>query len=112
MCNNVMLIGRLVSDPKITETENDRNVTTITLAIPRNYINIYGIYETDFIKCILWNGIAETTCEYCKKGDLIGIRGRLQTTTTETENGEKKYSMEVIAEKVTFLSNRKSESED
>ena len=100
MLNQTVLVGRLVSDPQINETENERKVTTITLAVPRSYKNENGIYDTDFIPCILWNGIAINTCEYCKKGDLVGIKGRLQSNEGKVE---------IIAEKVTFLSSKPKE---
>ena len=107
MLNQVVMVGRLTSDPEINEVENDRKVATITLAVQRSYKNAEGVYETDFIKCTLWNGIAENTAEYCKKGDVIGVKGRIQTT-----NVDDKIVMEVVAEKVSFLSSRKEEDRD
>lgn len=102
--NTVVLVGRLTSDPEITVTENGRNVTKITLAINRNYKNQDGLYESDFIRCVLWNSIAGATTEYCKVGDVIGIKGRLQTSSYENKDNQKVYVTEVIAERVTFLS--------
>lgn len=72
MHNLVYLIGRLVSDPELKSTENSNDHANITLAVQRNFKNSDGIYETDFIRCSLWNGIAQNATEYCKKGDLIG----------------------------------------
>ncbi len=69
MLNQTVLVGRIVSDPQINETENERKFTLIKLAVPRSYKNENGEYETDFIPCVLWNTIAVSTCEYCKKGD-------------------------------------------
>lgn len=108
MLNQVVLAGRLVKDPEILTTENNKKMTIITVAVPRSYKNMEGNYDTDFIKCVLWAGIAETTCEYCKKGDIVGIKGRIQVNTYEKDN-EKKYNMEVVAEKVSFLSSKKAE---
>ena len=99
MLNQTILVGRLVQDPEIKELENGNKVTNITLAIPRSYKNSNGEYETDFIDCVLWNGIAENTEEFCKKGDIIGVKGRLQ----RLEGNE----LQVVAEKVTFLSSKK-----
>ena len=96
MLNQVVLVGRIVSDPKINETKNGKKETNITLAISRSYKNESGVYEADFIPCTLWQGIAKKTKEYCKKGDVLGIKGRLQ----KNENEE----LKIIAEKVTFLS--------
>lgn len=110
MLNQIVLAGRLVSDPEIVTTESNKKRTYITIAVPRSYKNVEGTYDTDFIRCTLWNGIAETTCEYCKKGDIVGVKGRIQTSNYE-KDGEKVYSMDVIAEKVSFLSSKRQEAE-
>lgn len=108
MLNQIILVGRIANDIEIKESENGKKVSTITLAVPRNYKNINGEYETDFIKCKLWNGIAANTCEYCQKGDIVGIKGRLQNGNYE-KDGKTQSFTEVIAEKVTFLSKNKSD---
>ena len=106
MLNQIVIVGRLVRDPDLRQTENGKKVTNITLAVPRSYKNLKGEYETDFIDCTLWTGIAETTNEYCKKGDLLGIKGRVQTRSFEKEDEGRRHVTEVVAEKVTFLSNK------
>lgn len=108
MLNHVILVGRLTSDPELYQTETGRKVARVTLAVPRSYKNSDGQYETDFISCKLWQTVAQNTTDYCKKGDLVGIRGRIETYNCETEEG-RKYFTEVIADKVTFLSNKKAE---
>lgn len=108
MLNNIYLVGRLVSDPELKETENNKKVSKITLAVPRSYKNEDGIYETDYIDCNLWNGVAQSTCEYCHKGDLVGIKGRIQTNIIEKDNGEKTKITEVIADKVSFLTSKQN----
>ena len=102
MLNQITIVGRLVSDPKINETKNENKVCNITLAVPRSYKNMNGEYETDFIPVKLFKGIAENTVEYCKKGDIVGVKGRIQTRQDEDKN-----IIEIVAEKVTFLSSRK-----
>lgn len=106
MLNTLILTGRLVQDPELRETDSGKKVTNVTLAIPRSYKNANGEYDTDFIDCSIWNGIAKATTEYAKKGDIITVKGRLQTRMREKANGNKEFSMEVIAEKVTFLPSR------
>ena len=103
MLNQVIMVGRLVSKPIVEYNQSGRKVSEITLAVPRSYKNAEGIYETDFIKCILWNGIAENTVEYCNKGDLIGVKGRL-----ECLGGNE---LQVVAEKITFLATKKNKEE-
>lgn len=103
MLNQLVLVGRLVKDVEIKETNGNKNAI-ITLAVNRSYKNVNGEYETDFIDIVLWNGIATNTKEYCKKGDVIGIKGRIQTTSVND-----KKNIEIIAEKVTFLSSNKGQ---
>ena len=110
MLNQVVVVGRLTKDPEVVTLEKGRKRSSITVAVARSYKNSDGIYESDFIRCILWNAIAENTCEYCKKGDVIGVKGRLQTSSYE-KDGETKYVVDIIAEKVTFLSSHKGEPE-
>lgn len=111
MLNQTVIVGRLVKDPELYETENGNKVTYITLAVPRSYKNVNGEYDTDFIPCVLWKGVAENTSEYCHKGDLLGVKGRLQSRIVEKEE-EKKSVMEFIAEKVTYLSSKKTDKAD
>ena len=70
-----------------------------------------GIYETDFFRCVLWNGIAKRAKEYCKKGDTVCIKGRLQVRDYLDEHEEKKYITEVIAESISFVSSIKNKEE-
>lgn len=109
MLNQIVIVGRLVKNPELKETEKGKKVTNITLAVPRSYKNVNGEYDTDFIDCTLWTGVAENTAEYCKKGDLLGVKGRIQTRVYEKED-EKRYATEVVAEKVTFLTNKNREN--
>lgn len=109
--NQVVLVGRLCADPEIVKTEENKQRSVVTIAVNRSFKNSEGIYETDFIRCILWNNIALHTFEYCHSGDVVGIKGRLQTRNYEDEEKNKKFIMEVIAEKVTFLSSNNKNSE-
>ncbi len=104
MLNQTVLVGRLVDELQVIETEEGRKVSYITLAVPRSYKNADGEYESDFIDVQLWMGIAENTAKYCNKGDLLGIKGRIETKVVD----EKKYT-NIIGEKVTFLSSKKEE---
>lgn len=94
--NNIFIVGRLTREPNVVETETGKKVTKITLAVSRSYKNVDGIYETDFIPVILWQDLGNNVVEYCRKGDLLGIKGRLQNNDAG--------NVEVVADKVTFLS--------
>lgn len=108
--NQSILVGRIVRDPEIRQTENGTKVTNITLAVQRPFKNVQGEYDTDFISCVLWRGIAESTAEYCRRGDLVGVRGRIQTRYLETPDEVKHSLVEVVAEKITFLSQKNKEA--
>ena len=111
MLNQVVLVGRLTQDPEAVTLEGGHKKSAFNIAVPRSYKNSNGEYETDFIRCVLWDVIASSTQEHCKKGDIVGIKGRIQVTSYE-EKGIKKYLTEVVAEKVTFLSSKKDEKTD
>lgn len=110
MLNQSILVGRIVQEPEVRMTENGNKVTNLTLAVQRGFKNSNGEYDTDFISCVLWKGIAESTVEYCKKGDLIGVRGRIQTRTVEYPDETKHNLVEVVAERVTFLSSKRADN--
>ena len=112
MLNQFVGVGRLVAEPSAKEMEDGKKVSNITIAVPRSYKNENGEYDTDFVDVVLWNGIAENTAEYCHKGDIIGVKGRIQTSTYETEDGEKKKATNIVAERVTFLSSKSPDKSD
>ena len=112
MLNQVVLVGRLTKNISINKSDNGKKVATIPLAIPRSFKNVEGTYDTDFINCSAFDLIATNTCEYCKKGDIVGVKGRLQSRIVEKDENEKEYIMEVIAEKVTFLSSKSKDEEE
>lgn len=115
MLNQVILVGRLVRTPELQLTESGKKKSLVTLAVNRGFKNQNGEYDTDFIDCTLWTGVAENTAEYCKSGDVVGIKGRLQTRLIDNDDGTKHKKMEVIADRVTFLSpgsSNKSYSDD
>lgn len=105
--NQIVLVGRLVSSLK-TKEENGEKSAKLTLAIPRTFKNNEGLYETDFVDVIVTGAVAENTLNFCKKGDIIGVKGRVQSTTVEKYH-TKINLLEIIGEKVTFLSNKTSE---
>lgn len=104
MSNNVILVGRLVNDTEVIITESGKKIADIVLAVNRSFKNEEGIYETDFINCRLYGEVAEQTSYWCKKGDVVGVRGRLETYNTITDNDVKQKHMRVVAERITFLS--------
>ena len=111
MLNQIILVGRLTRDITVNKSEKGVTVSTIGLAIPRSFKNSEGNYDTDFIDCIAFDSVAKNTAEYCSKGDIVGVKGRVQSRRIERE-GKNETIMEIIAEKVTFLSNKGKEDKD
>ena len=108
MLNQIVLVGRLTRDITVNKSSNGNKVATIGLAIPRSFKNSEGVYDTDFIDCVLFDIVAENTAEYCNKGDIVGVKGRIQSKIVE-EGDRKETVIEIIAEKVTFLSSKRQE---
>ena len=105
MINSVVLVGRLTAEPDLRKTPNGVSSLQGTLAVNRNFKNQNGEREADFINFQAWRGVADIIAQYCSKGALIGITGRLQVRSYE-KNGECRYVTEVIAETVTLLGKR------
>lgn len=100
--NNVTLIGRLTKDPDLKYTPNGVPVANITLAVQRDRKNPDGNYESDFPNVVVWQKPAESLTNICRKGDLVGIHGRIQTRSYESE-GRKVYVTEIVSNSVDFL---------
>lgn len=108
--NEVVLIGRLTKDPELNTTKEGSDKARITIAVNRNFKDKDGNYNTDFFEILLWNNMAKRTSEWCKKGDCIGVRARLQNRNYIDKNGNKVYKNEIITESLSFISSsRKKE---
>ncbi len=108
MVNQIVLVGRIAKAPETKVSESGKKFATLTLAVPRNYKNANGEYDTDFLDCTLWSSVAESTSEYCKTGDMIGVKGRVQSRIVETPDGLRRRKTEIVAERVTFLTSNSS----
>lgn len=109
--NKVVLMGRLTKDPetRYTQTSNTQ-VTSFTLAVNRRFSK-EGQPSADFINIIAWNKTAEFVSKYFKKGQQVGVIGRIQTRNYDDEQGQKHYVTEVVAEEVYFADTKKEEVE-
>lgn len=106
MLNEIILVGRLTNNIVVNTTDKGKKIGNLTLAVPRSFKNMDGLYETDFIPCLLWEEKATLAKDYCHTGNIVGIKGRLQSRIVETEQG-KRNQLEVVAERLTFLSSKK-----
>lgn len=110
--NKIILVGRLVKDPELRHTENgDKIYTKFTIAVQRNFRLPDGMREADFIPIKVWGKKAEVIVKYMKKGSLITLSGRLKTGSYEDSEGNRKYTVEVVAEDFKFLENKKTKSD-
>jgi single-strand DNA-binding protein len=110
MLNRVILIGRLTRDPELKYTPAGVAVTNFTLAVDRPFLT-NGEKEADFINIQVWRQLAETCCNYLRKGRLCAVEGRIQVRNYENAEGKKVYVTEVVADNVRFLESGKRDGE-
>ncbi len=104
--NRVVVVGRLTRDPELKHTQTSIPVVSFTIAVNRQYTNASGEQEADFINCVAWRKQAENLAKFVKKGALIGVDGRLQTRSYQTQTGENRYITEVVCDSIQFLETR------
>jgi single-strand DNA-binding protein len=109
MVNQVILVGRLTKDPELRYTADGTAVANVTLAVSRNFRNSAGEIDTDFVNCTLWRKTAENTANYCRKGSIVGVTGRIQTRFYDNQEGRRIYVTEVVAESVQFMGGKPRE---
>lgn len=109
MINNVVLVGRLTRDPELKKTQSGISFVRFTLAVNRSFRDDSGETQADFINCIAWRAQAENLAKYMRQGSLIGVEGRIQTGSYETEQGMR-YTTDVVANNITFLESKGSQN--
>lgn len=108
--NKVILVGRLCQDPELKYVgEKNISITRFTLAVNRGYKNAQGEYDTDFIKCELWNRQAEIFNEHMNKGRLVYIEGKIKVDKYLSTNGENKKSITVNCDLFRFIDFKQSD---
>lgn len=103
MINNVSLTGRLTKDPELKYSQSGTPFANATLAVERNYKNQQGERESDFVRLSASGKRAETLANYFKKGDLLGVEGRIRTYSYDNQQGQKTYVTEVAVDSLSFL---------
>lgn len=102
--NVAILIGRLTRDPELKYVPSTgKAVAHFTIAVDRPYTSKSGERMTDFFNIVVWGKQAENCANYIAKGRLVGIKGTIENRSYESQNGEKRYITEIIAENVQFL---------
>ena len=109
--NKVILIGRLTDNPEVRYTQtNNTLVASFSLAVNRRFARQGEERQADFINIVAWSKLGEFCSKYLKKGQQVGIVGRLQTRTYDDTHGQKRYVTEVIAEEAYFADSKKEEA--
>jgi len=104
--NRVMLIGRLTAKPELKYTGSNLPFARFSVAVNRTFNNAQGQREADFINVVVWRKQAENVCNFLDKGSLVSIEGRIQTGSYDDKDGNKRYTMEVVADSVQFLESK------
>lgn len=110
MLNIAAIMGRLTADPEFKTTPSGISVCRFTLAVERNYAKQGEERQTDFISCIAWRGTAEFINKYFVKGQLIAVDGSIQTGSYTDNNGNKRYTFEVVVANANFTGDKRNES--
>ena len=110
MINNVVLVGRLTREPELKKTQSGVSFVNFTVAVNRTYTDQSGERQADFISCVVWRAQADNLARYMRQGSLIGIEGRIQTRTYESEQGTR-YITEIVANSIQFLETKSTQSQ-
>lgn len=109
MINRVTLTGHLTKDPELKVTQSGLSVVQFVIGVQRQFARKDGEREADFISCVAWRKTAENIAKYFRKGQLIGIDGRVQTRSYDDKNGQRVYVTEVVVDNFAFLSSQKGQ---
>jgi len=111
--NKVMIIGHLGRDPEMRYTPSGRPVTTFTMAVSRSWNTVDGERhsETEWFNVVAWGNLAEICKQYLNKGQQVYIEGRLQTRRWEDKEGNKHTSIEVVANEMMMLGDRRDNNQ-
>lgn len=111
MLNRIQLIGRLTRDPELRYVSNGHPMAQFTVAVDRDFRNAAGERDADFINCVAWRKLAEQVGQYCTRGRLVAVEGRLQVRSFETQEGARRRVTEVIGDRVWFLDSPKTDAD-
>ena len=110
--NKVMIIGHLGKDPEMRYTPSGRPVTTFTVAVSRSWNSADGERhaETEWFNVVAWGNLAEICKQYLTKGQQVYVEGRLQTRRWDDKEGQKHTSVEIVANEMMMLGERRDAS--
>ena len=109
--NKVVLIGRITKDPEVRYTQSGVPTVSFTLAVDRGIRDNQGNRQADFISCVAWRSQADFISRYIKKGFLLAIDGRIQTGQYQTQDGQTRYTTDVVVDNIENLQPREQNSQ-
>lgn len=103
--NKAMLIGNLGKDPEVRAIPSGAKVANFSIATTESYTDKNGqkVDKTEWHNIVMWRGLAEVAEKYLRKGSQVYIEGRLQTRSWDDQNGQKRYTTEIVADQMTML---------
>jgi single-strand DNA-binding protein len=111
MINRVVLVGRITRDPEIQQTNGGVSYVRFSIAVDRPFKNQNGDKLTDFINCIAWRSQADFLKNFVKKGNMIGVDGRIQVTSYQDGQGANRQSFDIFVENVANLEPKKNDNQ-
>lgn len=107
MLNHITIMGRLTRDPELRRTQGGHAVASFAIAVDRDFSGKDSEKETDFFDCVAWRGTGEFVSKYFSKGRMIAISGRLQARSYTDKDGNKRKTVEIVADNVYFADGKK-----
>lgn len=107
--NRVCLVGRLTAKPELRT--GSTNSVRFSIAVQRNFKNAQGTYDADFINLVAFGPRADMICRNFDKGSQIGVEGRIQTGSFTGQDGQKRYTTDVVVDQVYFVGGKNSSSD-
>lgn len=111
MLNIVALQGRLTQTPELKTTPSGVSVCAFSIAVDRDYKGSDGEKQTDFVNCVAWRGTAEFLCKYFQKGQMLTLKGQVQTLRYVDKDGNNRTAFEILAESVNFCGGKETNSQ-
>ena len=103
MLNQVIIAGVVKEEPLLKKTSSGLHYANLIVEVKKEFRNTEGNYDSDVFSILLWRSVAEHCISICKEGNLVAIKGRLQSSLFNREDGSVFYNYEIIADKVFFL---------
>lgn len=110
MLNLIVIVGTVLETPEMKETSTGLKYANVLIDTQRGFRNSEGEFDHDIISCTMWRGIAESSMAYCQKGNVVAIKGRIQSHPHTSEEGITYYNYDIVIEKISYIFNSDAET--